>query len=454
MITDSIHHKRHIEKNERGQTLIEILVAMAILSILAQSIFTVVSTSLNYVSFNRARITARHLAQEKIELIRNLPYDNIGTTGGIPNGPIPQEETISRNGLTFRVKTTIIYIDDPYDQTSPNDLLATDYKRVRVEVSWNSLSKSRKNPVVLLTDISPKGVESVAGGGTLSIVVFDANGKPVPGANVSIVNSTTQPNINLTIQTPDNGRITLPGAPACTSCYQISVTKNGYSSERTYSTSEVANPNKPHQTVLEGQLTEITFAIDRTSSLDIYIKKDRQNNFEPFPNITFRLRGEKTIGVDAFGQPVYKYDKIHSADSSGYLSLANLEWDNYQFIQPSDYDVSGSNPNIPISILPQTSNTLNIALSSPASQHNLLITFVDSANNRISSVSATLSNNSGFSQSQTSGTASNPDFGQVFFPNLFEVTYSLTATASGFLDYQAEIGVTGQTRETVLLISQ
>ena len=157
----------------KGQSLIGILVSLAIFSILSQAIFTVVSTSLNLVSFNRSRITARHLAQEKIELIRNLPYNDVGTVSGIPAGPLLQEENIVRNKLSYTVKTTIIYIDDSFDNTAPNDLLATDYKRARVEVSWQGLAGSRNNPVVILSDIAPKGIETTTGGGTLSIVVFN-----------------------------------------------------------------------------------------------------------------------------------------------------------------------------------------------------------------------------------------------------------------------------------------
>src|SRR3990172_4316620 len=151
----------------RGQSLIGILVALAVFSILAQAIFTVVGASFNFVSFNRARITAKHLAQEKLELLRNLPFDNVGTLGGVPWGPILREETITRNKLNYTVKTEIIYIDDPLDGPEggiPDDTLATDYKRVRVEVSWEGVATSRKNPVVLLSDIAPKGVETTAGG--------------------------------------------------------------------------------------------------------------------------------------------------------------------------------------------------------------------------------------------------------------------------------------------------
>lgn len=442
-----------------GQTLIGVLVAIAILSILSQAILTVAGTSLKLVSFNRARITARHLAQEKIEFIRNLPFDDVGTAGGIPSGPLPQQETIVRNKLNYTVKTEIIYIDDPFDGTQggiPDDSLATDYKRVRVEVSWSGTAPSRTGPVVAITDIAPKGIETTAGGGTLSIIVFDASGEPVPQATVIIVANSLVPPIDITTSTGDNGRVIRPGMPVCDSCYEITVTKSGFSSERTYSVSEVANPNKPHQTILDGQLTEIGFSIDRVSSLAISTLQGRENNFAPLGNVSFQFRGQKTIGTDTDDQPVYKYDQILTTNSSGTLSLSDLEWDNYQVIlQPaSPYDISGTNPLQPLSVLPNTSPSLVIALSGDTT-NSLLVALVDTSGTPVASSTAILSDSgSGYSETKFTGLASDPDYGQAFYSNLLDQSYTFDATASGFLDFNTSIDVSGSAQERFTLIPQ
>jgi len=438
-------------KKLSGQSLIGILVALAIFSILAQAVLTIAATSYRFVSYNRARITARHLAQEKIEFIRNLPYDRIGTSGGIPSGTIAQTESIKRNGLSFSVRTTIIYFDDTFDDTAPADILPTDYKRVRVEVSWEGLESSNANPIVLLTDITPKGVESTAGGGTLSIIVFDASGNPVPEASVHIVASSVTPAVDLTMLTPVNGRLIVPGAPACISCYQISVTKNGFSSERTYSTADVANPTKPHQTVIQGQLSEISFLIDRTSTLNIATKNGRESGFSNLGNLSFRLRGEKTIGTDVSAQPVYKYDKILTTDSNGFLVLNDMEWDNYYFAPnpPSSYDISGTQPPQPVVVQPEKSVAFAISLVS-SSTNSLLLSFTDQQDNPVATVSATLTKDA-YSSSGTSGLMSDPDYGQIFFGGLDEDSYTLTATHSAFIDYSGSIQVSGHSTEKVIL---
>lgn len=446
---DSAPKRTHL-----GQSLVGILIALAVFSILGHAIFTLVSSSFSLVALSRARITARHLAQEKIEFIRNLPYDNVGTAGGIPSGPLPQTENLTRNGLNFLVTTSVIYIDDSFDDQVPNDLLPTDYKRIRVEVTWEGLAAARKNPVVLITDIAPKGVETTEGGGTLSILVFNANGQPVPQASATIVAPAVNPPVNLTLKTGDNGRIILPGAPICVACYQITVTKTEYSSERTYSTSEIANPNKPHQTILEGQLTEISFAIDIVSTLAVSSVKGRESDFAPFPNVSFHMRGEKTLGTDASAQPVYKYDEDLSTNESGQLPISNLEWDNYQIsLNTAGYDFSGTNPLLPLVILPETSTNSYLALSSHTT-NSFWITFLDTSQVRIATVAATLSDGSGFEQTKFSGESSDPDFGQVFFSALSEKSYHLIATASGFVKSENDFSVSGATQETIILNPQ
>jgi hypothetical protein len=440
-------------KNQiQGQTIISTLIGIAVFLILTNALFTLVRGSFSILSFNRARITARHLAQEKIELVRNLPYNNIGTSGGIPSGTIAQQEIVTRNGLSFTVDTDVIYIDDPFDTKVPNDLLPTDYKRIRVAVSWGGVSASRNNPVVLVTDISPKGVETTAGGGTLSVFVIDANGQPVPQADVTITAATT-PAVNLSLQTADNGRLILPGAPTCTACYHITISKSGYSSERTYATSEIANPTKPHLTILSGKLTEVAFSIDHTSTLTIHTTDNRTSGFLPKGPISFHMQGAKTLGTSTNGTLIYKYDQTLTTDATGTLNLDEIEWDNYEIAMTgTNPDISGINTFLPVSLSPGIIKDITIATDAH-STNSLLLTFLDTSNQKIASVSATI-NTTPTVQTIVSGQSSDPDFGQSFFSNISAQSYQITATASGFLDYSGNVSVSGRSQQTVILTPQ
>ncbi|MBN1168625.1 prepilin-type N-terminal cleavage/methylation domain-containing protein [Candidatus Woesebacteria bacterium] len=439
-------------EKQNGQALVELVVAIALFAILAQALFTLVTSSYRLISFTSARITARHLAQEKIELIRNLPYEDVGTVSGVPDGPIFQEENVFRNGLNYVVSTDIVYIDDPLDGIAPTDLLPTDFKRVRVDVSWGGLASSNKSPVSLITDIAPRGVESTVGGGTLSVLVFDANAQPVSQAEVTIYAPSISPPVDLTLLTDSSGRVILPGALPCTDCYQITTTKEGYSTDKTYSTSEVANPDKPHATIIESKLTEISFAIDLVSTLEITTTNNRDSDFSPLGNITFNIRGDKTIGTDALDELVYKYEETLSTNASGEIVIEDLEWDNYSITIPAitGYDVSGFNPLLPVNLLPNSEFEQKIALNSN-SANSFLVTFTDPGDLQIASVSARLFDGGTYEASASSGIIQNPDFGQIFFSDLSDKIYYLEATASGYNYYTDSVEISGDIQEQAFL---
>src|SRR3989344_2291420 len=210
-------HKKHLN---HGFTMLETIVALGVLSMFFGAITVILQTVLTNIGESRVRTTALALAQTKMELIRNLPYASVGTSGGIPAGPILQSEVIMVNGLDFSVTTSIIYIDDEFDGESPDDTTSADYKRARVEITWEGLYPSRV-PITLVTNIAPKGVETVVGGGTLFIQVFDANGLPVSNATIKIDNSQVTPQIHTQTLTNANGLVILPGYPACVTCYRI-----------------------------------------------------------------------------------------------------------------------------------------------------------------------------------------------------------------------------------------
>src|SRR6185369_2095173 len=93
--------------------------------------------------------------------------------------------------------------------------------------------------------------------------------------------------------------------------YQITVTKNGYSTDKTYPPGGAGNPNptKPHATVLLQQLTQTSFSIDALSNLTI---KSVTPACAAVPNLSFTLTGSKTIGP---GIP--KYSASLSTDNGG-----------------------------------------------------------------------------------------------------------------------------------------
>jgi len=264
--------KKKYHRKDSGFSLLETIVGITILALATLALFSLIDFTLKVAFENKAKATAASLAVERLEFARNLPYTSVGIQNGIPSGPILPSENIVRNGITFTVSTSVLYVDDPFDGIeggSPNDILAIDYKKIRVEVAWNYRLNSQ--PVIHVATIVPKGLESDIGGGTIDLTIFDAFGLPVPQANVNISNNLVIPAINIDILSSDSGKVIIPGAPTSTQAYEITTTKSGFSTDQTYSVDPVnlPSPAKQHLTIFEGKRTQTSFSIDLVSSLNV-----------------------------------------------------------------------------------------------------------------------------------------------------------------------------------------
>jgi hypothetical protein len=196
-----------------------------------------------------------------------LPYNSIGTDGGVPSGLIPQHSTTTLNGITYSERVLIQYIDDPADGVGGADVNAilADYKQAKIEYTWTIRGKT--DTAALVSNIVPIGIESTAGGGTIRVSVFDASVLPLAGAEVRFVNNTTTTTIDTLRYTDLTGTAYLSGAPAAAN-YEITATDTGYSIDGTY-TATTSNPNPTTQpiAVIESQVSTMNFQIDRLSNL-------------------------------------------------------------------------------------------------------------------------------------------------------------------------------------------
>jgi type II secretory pathway pseudopilin PulG len=440
-------------KSGGGFTLIEVLVGAGLMLIVFSGIFGAYQLGIKVIAQSEARITATALANQKIEAIRNASYQNVGTALGVPPGIIPQEETVVRNGLDYNVRTAIVYIDDPYDGVAPADSLPTDYKRAKVKVEWTG---GFQGSVVFITDIAPKGVETSAGGGTLSLNVFNAEGVGVSQASVHIVNEGVIPAIDATYQTDNYGAFVLPGVPASVEGYRISVSKQGYSLERTYGADELDAPLKPHASVYEGQVTGISFAIDKTSSIYIETMGEASQGYPAIGNVPFTLVGSKLVGQDN-GEPVHKYSQAHATDGAGEITISGIEWDSYSFFvskQQTGLDLVGVEvpPGTaaiqPVGLLPNTSVDARLAL---AAEYSLLVAVKDQADSSpIFGAQVHLFN----SALEYDETRPSDESGQAFFIPLGSDLYSLEIQIQGYQPSAQGVAVSGTNSIIVFLQAQ
>ncbi|MFZ1987718.1 MAG: carboxypeptidase-like regulatory domain-containing protein [Minisyncoccia bacterium] len=251
----------------RGMTLIDVVVGVGVMLTIFLAIFGLLRASavISTLAANKAAATA--LANSHMEYLRSLPYDSIGTIGGIPPGVVAPYATSTVDNVAYSVRTFIDYYDDPADGSEGLDSnsITTDYKRAKVSVSYETDTGTKQLQIV--STFAPPSIETTTNGGTIRVTVVNASGAPVPGAGVRIVNASTSPSIDLTTFSDSTGIVYLPGAPTSTE-YKITVTKDAYSTAKTYDRDETnQNPTPGHLTVVKNQTTTGTFAIDLLASI-------------------------------------------------------------------------------------------------------------------------------------------------------------------------------------------
>lgn len=266
------------KKAQAGFSLVEMLIAAALIALVFGGLFAGVRLMIVVITHSKAEAGARSLAVERLEYIRSLDYDAVGTQGGLVPGPLAQNATTSLNGIEYSMRTVVNYIDrvqdgfGEVDDTIPGipadeNGITEDSKVVKVEMTWTLRSDTRS--LSFSTDIIPRGVESTAGGGTLRIIVFDADVEPVEGAEIHIYNENFSPAIDTVVYTNALGMANFPGAPAA-AAYQIRATKAGYSTDQTYSvTATNTSPTRTHISVATGTVSTVNFQIDLLSDLTI-----------------------------------------------------------------------------------------------------------------------------------------------------------------------------------------
>lgn len=363
-----------VAKNNFGFTLVEVIVSLAIFAILAAGILGSYAALVKSVKLSREKTVVASLANDYMELVRNLSYLQVGTLTGNPNGSLADlTNPILKNieSASYKIYYEVTYIDDPADGVFPTDLAANDSKQVKMNV-LNVLTNQVNS---FVTTVSPKGLEGSSNAGALWVKVFDYQGQPVSGANVHIEYPTTTPTIVLDRQTDSAGNWIEVNLPAAVNLYRIVVTKSGYSSDQTYPVSaDNINPIKPDATIANGQITQVSFAIDLVSNLTI---KTQNNTCQSIDGINLNVRGAKLIGTPP---DVYKFDQNYTS-SGGQIVMNNIEWDTYTptMLTGQSYVVKGTSPIQKIDVLPGSNQTFFMILGANSTANSLLIVVKDGA---------------------------------------------------------------------------
>lgn len=358
---------------KKGFTLIEVVVAAAIFLLFALGIYGGISLVFKIVYQSRLKILETAILSEELETVRNLPFDSIGIENGVPAGVLARTKNITRNNVNFLLTTTVRNIDNVFDGLAtgnPKDTSPADYKLVEMSVICANCSQVR--PLSLSTMIAPKNLEGASTNGHLYVQVFDANGLGVAGANVHVVNTARTPNVVVDDVTDNDGWLKIIDTPTGTLSYDITVSKNGYSSDYTVVASE-SNPNpvKPPANVVGQNVTEISFAIDRVGSIAFH---SINTACSAIGGVGFNLHGSKVLGTNP---NIYKFNQDFTTNGSGEYNFANREWDTYLLtLLGTSYDIAGTIPMLPLSLTPGLSQDFYAVLR-PHSANSLFVKVKD-----------------------------------------------------------------------------
>src|SRR5437660_9322761 len=134
-----ISSQRRAEAGSKAFTLMEVLVATAIIGVQFVALYLGMTQGFGIVQVSRENLRATQILQEKMETIRLYTWDQITNNGFIPPTFTAAfypagSQTNNNQGATYQGTVTISAVPPPLSAAS----YAKDMKMVVVQVSWQS----------------------------------------------------------------------------------------------------------------------------------------------------------------------------------------------------------------------------------------------------------------------------------------------------------------------------
>ncbi|HPN96825.1 MAG TPA: carboxypeptidase-like regulatory domain-containing protein [Candidatus Moranbacteria bacterium] len=450
-------------KNKRkylGTTFIEALTVLFIFSLITLTFYSTFSAGTRYIIEVKSRLGGLALANEKMEIVRNLKYDDIGTTTGGVSGNIPQEEDVLENGKNFHVTTLVEYVEDPYDGVYPADTAFEDYKKVTITVSWGN-GGSESSQVKLFSRFVPPGLEVAnPGDGILFVNVFsDQPGwSGIANSTVRVVNSDT--GLDETKSTDSDGNAVFMGDRVTDSInkYEITVSQSDYETVVTMPPypGSTYKPKFVHASVITGSVNTSAIIQNKLSDLTINTVDYLDNSVG---DIAFRIEGGKILGNDATNDSlIYNKEEDSSTNSSGVKEFSDISPGSYAFtLSPlvTDYELISVDPVSPFTLFSDPSLSVKVKLASKTLASYLVKIIRSDDSTPLSGAEVKLTNALGYDTTVTSS-----EDGAAFFPvnsdPFLPGTYDVKITADGFQEYTSQVTIEADTlkSESVTLTLQ
>jgi hypothetical protein len=432
-------------KSERAFTVVEVLVASMVLIVGLVMSAQFFASAASRVMGSDIRTVLAQVANEELETIRGMPYEDVGTTDGpVENGTlVPDEDRVLQN-MTVHVHREVVYVIDPSGTGA-----GADYRRVTIRVS--AVGQGSVQPVEVVSNVAG-GVS----GGTLDVTVTDKRGNPVPNANIAITNTHLVPSVNMhsaAMKTNSLGRLIVPGLrPDSTTSYVVTASKTGCNTDYT----------DPAMVVVEGlPYGVVSLKIDQLATM---VVKVVDYNGNPVAGLNVRVRGPKGYQVDIVST-------VGGVSLSGIRFSDDLDPYLVRLISGQGYEAQeikvelepGSTREVVVTLPPPpttttastttttlvgstttSSTTTTISTTTTLANSSLRVTVYRSGTSTpIKKATVTLSNGRSLKTN---------DSGWVFFDNLAAASYGITVSANNYGQYDGTANVSGATTLTVYLV--
>ena len=235
------------------------LFVFLLLILTASQVFSFIFKVFN---FALTKITASYLLEKETEEILALDFKRVGIQGRDPDGVLPKTQEVIFNSRSFRVEREVVNVADPLDGLSfPADQCPLDYKRVFLNIKWDRPYRGEISSVFVVT---PEKLlqECQREGGIIKVNAINLQGQPVLGALLEILSPLGDSILYSFVLNNGSFSLFLPPGE-----YKLRVSKEGYTTESTFSTQEIANPENPNILVQDKDFLEKSLVIDRVAKL-------------------------------------------------------------------------------------------------------------------------------------------------------------------------------------------
>jgi len=141
---------KNFRGTQAGFTLIETMIAVAIIGIVFVTLYLGISSCYGVVQLNRENVRATQVLQEKMEVVRLFTWDQV-TNNVVPHTFTTTYYPGKPGGATYMGTVTIT-------KMAPGETYADNLREVRIQVRWTSGNVLRKREMTTL--ISQYGLQN------------------------------------------------------------------------------------------------------------------------------------------------------------------------------------------------------------------------------------------------------------------------------------------------------